>query len=132
MLTQKPIEIWGGIEGTINRVKDQYIDQSEFSGHYNRENDIDLIASLGIKMLRYPVLWEKHQPEKNAAIDWTFTEKNLFRLKELQVEPIAGLVHHGSGPKHVNFFDGSFEEGVAAYAQSVAAKFPWLEYYTPV
>lgn len=132
MLTQKPIEIWGGIEATINRVNNDYLDQSEFSGHYNRENDVDLIASLGIKMLRYPVLWEKHQPEKNTIIDWTFAEKNLIRLKELQVEPIAGLVHHGSGPKFVNFFDGSFEEGVAAYAKLVAAKFPWLEYYTPV
>ena len=132
MLTQKPIEIWGGIEGTINRVRDEYIDQSEFSGHYNREDDIDLIASLGIKMLRYPVLWEKHQAEKDAETDWTFTEKNLLQLKQQLVEPIAGLVHHGSGPKHVNFFDGSFEQGVADYAKLVAQKFPWLEYYTPV
>lgn len=127
-----PVEIWGGIEGTINRVGDEYLDQSEYSGHYERENDIDLIASLGIKMLRYPVLWEKHQPEKNTVIDWDFAEKNLLRLKELHVEPIAGLVHHGSGPTFVNFFDGSFEKGVAAYAKLVASKFPWLEYYTPV
>lgn len=132
MLTQKPIEIWGGIEATINRVGNSYLDQSEYSGHYNRPDDADLIASLGIKMLRYPVLWEKHQPENDTVIDWTFVEKNLLRLKELQVEPIAGLVHHGSGPKFVNFFDGSFEEGVAAYARLVAAKFPWLEYYTPI
>jgi len=132
MLTQRPIEIWGGIEATINRVNDEYLDQSEYSGHYNRKDDIDLIASLGIKMLRYPVLWEKHQPEKDTIIDWTFVEKNLLRLKELNVEPIAGLVHHGSGPKFVNFFDGSFEKGVADYARLVALKFPWLEYYTPV
>ncbi len=132
MFTQRPIEIWGGIEGTINRVGDEYLDQSEYSGHYDREDDIDLIASLGIKMLRYPVLWEKHQPQKDTQIDWTFVKKNLLRLKELKVEPIAGLVHHGSGPLHVNFFDGSFEKGVADYARLVAEKFPWLEYYTPV
>ncbi len=132
MLTQRPLEIWGGIEGTINRVGDNYIDQSEFSGHYNRETDIDLIASLGIKMLRYPVLWEKHQPKKDTEIDWGFTERNLLQLKKLNVEPIAGLVHHGSGPTFVNFFDGSFEQGVADYAKLVAKKFPWLEYYTPV
>lgn len=128
----KQVEIWGGIEGTINRVGDAYHDQCEYSGHYNREGDIDLIASLGIKMLRYPVLWEKHQSQKNTIIDWSFVERNLKRLKELHVEPIAGLVHHGSGPAYVNFFDGSFEKGVAAYAQLVAEKFPWLEYYTPV
>jgi dTDP-4-dehydrorhamnose reductase len=132
MLAGNQIEIWGGIEGTINRVRDAYHDQSEYSGHYTREGDIDLIASLGIKMLRYPVLWEKHQPQKDTVIDWVFVEKNLNRLKELKVEPIAGLVHHGSGPVYVNFFDGSFEEGVANYARLVAEKFPWLEYYTPV
>lgn len=131
-LTQNHVEIWGGIEGTINRVGDQYLDQSAYSGHYNRPDDADLIASLGIKMLRYPVLWEKHQPKKDEPINWEFTEKTLLRLKELQVEPITGLVHHGSGPLYVNFFDGSFEQGVAGYARQVAAKFPWLEYYTPV
>lgn len=133
METKTEIEIWGGVECTVNRVGDQYFDQSEYSGHYTRGiNDIDLIGSLGIKMLRYPVLWEKHQPIENAAIDWTFIEKNLERLRELNITPIAGLVHHGSGPKHVNFFDGSFEDGLAEYAKLVIQKFPWLEYFTPV
>ncbi|GEO08205.1 family 1 glycosylhydrolase [Segetibacter aerophilus] len=130
---EKEIAIWGGVECTVNRVGEQYFDQSEYSGHYNRgTNDIDLIGSLGIKMLRYPVLWEKHQPIKDGAIDWSFIEKNLERLRELEIVPIAGLVHHGSGPRHVNFFDGSFEKGLAEYARLVIEKFPWLEYFTPV
>ncbi|HEY0059268.1 MAG TPA: dTDP-4-dehydrorhamnose reductase [Flavisolibacter sp.] len=126
------LEIWGGIECTINRVRDKYFDQLEYSGHYNRESDLDLVASLGITMLRYPVLWEKHQQERERAIDWTFAERSLKRLRELNVTPIAGLVHHGSGPNYVNFYDGSFENGLAQYARQVAEKFPWLEYYTPV
>src|ERR1700709_2491147 len=109
MNTVNKLEIWGGLEGTINRVGNEYFDQSEYSGHYHREQDIDLIASLGIKMLRYPVLWAKHPPQKDTAIDWSFGERNLTRLKQLNVEPIVGLVHHGSGPAFVNFFDGSFE-----------------------
>ena len=132
MNEERKVEIWGGIEGTINRVGNRYLDQSTYSGHYTREGDVDLIASLGIKMLRYPVLWEKHQPQKGVAIDWSHAAKNLNRLKELQVEPIAGLVHHGSGPLYVNFFDGSFEQGLAEYASRVAKMFPWLTYYTPV
>jgi dTDP-4-dehydrorhamnose reductase len=126
------VEVWGGLECTINRVGDQYFDQLEYSGHYNRMSDLDLIASLGIKMLRYPVIWEKHQMKKDAPIDWTRTERYLDHLRDLSVCPIAGLVHHGSGPEHVNFYDGSFEEGLATYAKAVAEKFPWLEYYTPV
>jgi dTDP-4-dehydrorhamnose reductase len=133
MSRENGIEIWGGIECTINRVGDQYFDQSEYSGHYKRgTDDLDLVASLGIKMLRYPVLWERHQPNQNGVIDWSFAEKSLGHLNEKGITPIAGLVHHGSGPKHVNFFDGSFENGLANYAKKVAQQFPWLEYYTPV
>ena len=127
------VEIWGGIECTINRVGDQYLDQSEYSGHYKRgAEDINLVSSLGIRMLRYPVLWERHQPAKGQEIDWSFAERSLSRMKELGITPIAGLVHHGSGPAYVNFFDGSFEEGLAEYASKVARQFPELEYYTPV
>ncbi|HVG15640.1 MAG TPA: family 1 glycosylhydrolase, partial [Chitinophagaceae bacterium] len=127
------IEIWGGIECTINRVSNQYIDQLEYSGYYQRgTTDIDLVADLGVKMLRYPILWERHQANKDQVIDWSFAEKNLSRMNELGIVPIAGLVHHGSGPSYVNFFDGSFENGVAAYASKVAEQFPWLEFYTPV
>ncbi|SHE37505.1 dTDP-4-dehydrorhamnose reductase [Cnuella takakiae] len=127
------IEIWGGMECTINRVQEDYFDQSEYAGHYNRgKADIDLVASLGVNMLRYPVLWERHQPIAGQVINWSFAEGVLVHMKASGIEPIAGLVHHGSGPRHVNFFDGSFEQGLAAYAKEVATQFPWLEYYTPV
>jgi dTDP-4-dehydrorhamnose reductase len=133
MHTSTPLEIWGGIECTINRVNDTYLDQCHFGGHYNRgADDIDQIASLGIKMLRYPPLWEKHQSQKDTLIDWSFVSGTLARMQEQGITPIAGLVHHGSGPQYVNFFDGSFETGLAAYAKRVAEQFPWLEYYTPV
>jgi len=126
------MEIWGGIECTINRVGDQYLDQLDYSGHYDREGDSDLLADLGIKKLRYPVLWEKHQPESGQEIDWTATSGRLLRLLELNVEPIVGLVHHGSGPAYVSIADESFVSGLADYAGKVASKFPWIKYYTPV
>lgn len=130
--TNNELELWGGIECTINRVNDNYFDQLEFSGHYNRNDDIENIAQLGIKALRYPVLWEKHEPVANKNISWSFMERNLNKLRALNIRPIIGLVHHGSGPKHVNFFDGSFEKGLAEYSYKVAQQFPWVEYYTPV
>ncbi len=63
------LELWGGIECTINRVKDLYLDQLEYANHYQRENDLSLIAGLGITTLRYPILWERHQPSQDAEID---------------------------------------------------------------
>ncbi|RYE01661.1 MAG: NAD-dependent epimerase/dehydratase family protein [Sphingobacteriales bacterium] len=133
MANEQELAIWGGIECTINRVGDQYLDQLEYSGHYGRgSSDIDLVASLGIRRLRYPVLWEKHLPQADSTPDWTFAASMLDHMRGLGIEPIAGLVHHGSGPAYVNFFDGSFEEGLAAYAEQVALRFPWIRYYTPV
>jgi dTDP-4-dehydrorhamnose reductase len=126
------METWGGLECTINRVGDSYYDQLDYSSHYDRENDLQLFADLRISKIRYPILWEKHQRVKNAEIDWHCTAGKLSSLIKSGIEPIAGLVHHGSGPAYVSFLDGSFERGLADYASAVAERFPFLKYFTPV
>src|SRR5829696_8497515 len=93
---ENELALWGGIECTINRVNEVFFDQLEYSGHYNRPNDISILADTGIQKIRYPILWEKHQPEKNTSIDWSYTEERLDALKNDGVDIIAGLVHHGS------------------------------------
>ena len=130
-LNQK-IDIWGGIECTYNRVSDFYFDQLLYSGHYERDGDVDLFKSLGISKMRYPVLWEKLQPLKDSIIDWSWVENKINRFRELGIEPIAGLVHHGSGPAYSNILDNSFPQDLAGYAAKVAEKFPWINHYTPV
>jgi dTDP-4-dehydrorhamnose reductase len=125
-------EIWGGVECTINRVKKDFFDQLEYTGHYHRDTDIDAIAGLGIKKIRYPVLWEKHQPAIDATIDWGWTNKQLTGWKEKGIDVIAGLLHHGSGPAFTNLSDPNFPFLLAQYAKRVAEQFPWIQYYTPV
>ena len=125
-------EIWGGIECTINRVKNQYYDQLNYSGHYNRSSDIMDIAKLGIKKLRYPLLWEKHQPLKQQSCDFSFSADRINSIRNSGVEIIAGLLHHGSGPAYTNLSDPEFPELFASYASEVAKQFPWIRYYTPV
>ncbi|HEU5364706.1 MAG TPA: dTDP-4-dehydrorhamnose reductase [Hanamia sp.] len=126
-------EIWGGLECTINRIGDTYRDQLEYAGYYKRQNDIDKIAELGIRAFRYPVLWEAHQHlSEDEEIDWTRTERELNKMKLYGITPIAGLIHHGSGPKFTSLTDPNFPEALAKYASKVARKFPWLEYYTPI
>ncbi|MEO6638768.1 MAG: family 1 glycosylhydrolase [Ginsengibacter sp.] len=126
------LEYWGGIECTINRVNDSYFDQCQLSGHYARESDIQLIAELGIKTVRYPALWEKHQPLADQPIDWTFTTNRLNDLVEKGITPIVGLLHHGSGPSFTNLLDKNFPTLFAAYARQFAEKFPWVQLYTPI
>ncbi len=125
-------EVWGGVECTINRVQDVFRDQLLYSGHYTRPGDIERFAELGIKKLRYPLLWEFHQPVPSKVIDWTWTEKQLHSIRRKHIKPIAGLVHHGSGPAFTDLTDPEFPNKLAIYAKAVAKKFPWLEYYTPV
>ncbi len=126
-------EMWGGIECTINRIGDSFRDQLKYTGHYEREDDIDKIAQLRIRKLRYPVLWEAHQfnsPEEK--INWSYTERRLQKIRSLHIEPIAGLLHHGGGPSFTGLLHEEFPELLAAYATKVAEKFPWINYYTPV
>lgn len=125
-------EVWGGIECTINRVQDTYLDQLRCSGFYDRDNNIPLIAQLGIRKLRFPVLWELHAPKQGQLIDWSWADKELKVIRDHQIEPIVGLVHHGSGPSYTHLADSLFPYLLQDYAGKVARKFPWVQYYTPI
>ncbi len=126
------IDVWGGIECSINRVGEHFMDQLQLSGHYQRSGDIDRIAKLGVKAVRYPVLWEKYAPDTLEDIDWSFAHQQLETIRQTGMEPIVGLVHHGSGPRYASFLDNSFANGLAEYAKKLATQFSWVEYYTPV
>jgi dTDP-4-dehydrorhamnose reductase len=124
-------EIWGGIECTINRVNNSFLDQLEYAGLYS-DIPVTAITGLGVKKIRFPVLWEKHQPEKNTVIDWSWTARQVEKLRDNNIDVIAGLVHHGSGPAYTNLLDPKFPVLLASYAKKVAERFPWIKYYTPV
>ena len=126
------LQIWGGIECTVNRVGDTFHDQLAENGHALREDDIDRLADLQFDALRYPVLWERTAPDGLENIDWSWLDRRLGRLRELNIAPIAGLVHHGSGPRHTSLLDERFATGLAEYAAAVAHRYPWIEAYTPV
>ena len=91
-----PLELWLGIECTFNRVGDTYLNQLERSGHLERPGDLDLLAGLGARRIRYPVLWEQVAPDSLDTPDWRWTDGRLTRLRALELEPIATLLHHGS------------------------------------
>src|SRR4051812_14574639 len=102
------IEIWGGVECTVNRVGDIYLDQLKFNGHEERLSDLNLFAGLGIKTLRSPFLWEKICPEDPAKGKWAWVAERIETMKALGITPIAGLLHHGSGPPSTSLLDPAF------------------------
>jgi dTDP-4-dehydrorhamnose reductase len=126
-------ELWGGIECSYNRVRSKYFDQLLYCDHYARsEKDIELFAELGITTMRYPVIWERLQPRTGCSVSWNSVEVPLNALMARNIQPIAGLVHHGSGPRYADITTPEFATKLSMFAAQVAEKFPWLTYYTPV
>ncbi len=129
---KKGIELWGGVEYTYNRVGDTYFDQLKSSGHDLRLEDLELFSQLGISSIRYPILWERSATDGLNNVDWSWADERLKLLKELQIQPIIGLMHHGSGPIHTSLISDCFPEKLAKFASRVAERFPWIEAYTPI
>jgi dTDP-4-dehydrorhamnose reductase len=127
---ESPLEIWGGHECTINRIGDRFQDQSERTGHLGRFDDLDRFKSLGITRLRYPVLWEAVSFSKRDG--WRRSDVALKRLRELEISPIVGLLHHGSGPKWTDLLADDFASGLARHAARVVERYPWVWDWTPV
>lgn len=126
------LQLWGGVECTVNRVGDAFSDQNLLTGHHDRPEDLDALAALGIAAIRYPVLWERVSPGDPHVCDWTWTDARLGKLRELGIDVIAGLVHHGSGPRHTDLLQDDFATGLAGHARNVAERYPWIGDWTPV
>ncbi|MEO7240899.1 MAG: family 1 glycosylhydrolase, partial [Sphingomicrobium sp.] len=127
-----PLELWGGVECTVVRIGNAYRDQVVETGHASRMADLDAIAELGVKVVRYPILWETVAPEVPTELDFSWHDARLNRLRELGIKVVAGLVHHGSGPRYTDLLDPEFPDKLAAYAGAVARRYPWIDAWTPV
>ena len=126
------MEMWGGAECTVNRVGDRYRDQTLLTGHHNRAGDVDAIAALGIRKLRTPVLWERIAPDDPHCRDWRWSDDRMAALSRADIEPIVGLIHHGSGPRYTSLIDDRFPELLAEHARAVAERYPHVADWTPV
>ncbi len=123
-LLRLPLQMWGGIECSHVRVGDRVRDQIAETGHREREGDLDLVADLGVRTLRYPVVW--------GAAERAWTDARLARLHALGIAPIAGLLHHGWGPGEMHALHPGFVGAFAAHAEEVARRYPWVRDYTPI
>ena len=126
------IELWGGHECTVNRVGDTYRDQTRLTGHHDRLDDLDRFARLGLKRLRYPVLWERTVGDAPGVYDWSWSDQRMARLRELGIDPIVGLLHHGSGPAFTSLLADDFAAMFADYAAAAAERYPWVTYWVPI
>ncbi len=127
-----PLQLWAGPECTVNRVGDRYSDQLARTGFAHRLEDIDRLAALGIRALRLPLLWERITPAPDTEPDWSWADARIERLRQHGIAVIAGLLHHGSGPRHTHLLDPQFPAKLAAYARALAQRHPEIAAWTPV
>lgn len=127
-----PLELWGGAECTVNRVEDRFRDQTTETGHHDRLDDLDRVAELGVRALRFPLLWERIAPDVPERCDWAWSDARLARLRDLEIRPIAGLVHHGSGPRRTHLLDPDFGAKLGDFAARAVERYPWIADWTPV
>lgn len=126
------LELWGGLECTVARIGDDFRDQSSETGHRDRIEDLDRIADLGIRTLRYPILWETISPSAPDEADFSWHDERVTRMQQLGIRAIAGLCHHGSGPSYTDMLDPAWPDLLARHARNVAERYPHLDLYTPV
>ncbi len=127
-----PLEKWGGAECTVNRVGDQWFDQLAATGHHDRAEDLTALVGLKLDALRLPILWERVWPDPTQEPDWNWSDHWHGALKRHGVRPIAGLIHHGSGPAGTSLIDPAFAQRLADYAALVAGRYPDILDWTPV
>lgn len=126
-----PLELWIGPEASLTRIGDAWVDQLQSTGFAERPDDLDRLAALGAAAVRMPLLIERLAPRPGAC-EFGWADARLARLRRLGIRPIAGLVHHGSGPADVDLLDPGFVPRLAAFAGRLAARHPWIRDWTPV
>ena len=129
-MTGEP-EVWAGPECSWLQVGDWACDQLALTGHADRVADLDLLAQLGVKAVRYPVLWGR-SGRPGEATDWAWAEQRLERLDQLGIRPIVGLLHHGFGPEGSDPFDPAWPTAFGRYAGEVARRFPSVHDFLPI
>lgn len=128
----RPVELWGGPECSVVRVGEEYRNQADETGHAARLDDFDAIAALGIRTIRFPIIWETVTSTTDGVYDWNEVDARIERVQALGLRPIAGLIHHGSGPRDTSLLDPQFPEKLARYAAAAAERYRWIEHWTPV
>lgn len=110
------------------------LDEYELTGHYRHwREDIQLMAELGVRIVRYGIPWYRVQPTPTQW-DWTWADRPLEYLLELGIDPVVDLVHYGL-PAWVEgaYLDPDFPRYMAGYAAEVAARFKGrIHCYTPL
>jgi beta-glucosidase len=128
MHSATPFEWAVGIEDTFigqpSGRRARVLDEYALIDHYRRwRADLDLIASLGVRTIRYGVPWYRVNPAP-GAFDFTWTDAVFEHLDRRGLRPIIDLVHYGTPLwlRH-SFVDADYPDRVAEYATAMVERY---------
>ena len=123
-----------GIENSIPTIDNgrTRVDELEKCKFYeNWKTDFGLVEDLGIQVLRFGPPLHKTWLGPNRY-DWEFADETMADLQRRNITPIIDLCHFGVPDWIGNFQNADFSELFAVYARDFAARYPWVQLYTPV
>ena len=100
------------------------LDEYALTDHYGRwREDIDLMAGLGVRTVRYGIPWHRISPSPGQW-EWTWADRPIERLLAAGIHPIVDLVHYGT-PAWIEgaWANPSLPEHMAEYAARAAERF---------
>ncbi len=123
-----------GIENSNPTIQNGRVRMDEYAkcGHYDFwRKDFDLVQEMGIQFLRYgpPLHTTWLGP---GRYDWSFADETFEDLRRRDIAPIVDLCHFGLPDWLGNFQNPDFPAYFGQYARDFAARFPWVQLYTPV
>jgi beta-glucosidase/6-phospho-beta-glucosidase/beta-galactosidase len=100
--------------------------------HYDRwRDDLALVQALGLKVLRYGLPYYRVHVAP-GRYDWSFADEAMAEIRRLGITPILDLLHFGVPDWLGDFQNPELPVHFADYAEAVAARYPWVRFYTPV
>ena len=101
-------------------------------GHYTHwRRDLQLVQDMGLRFLRYGLPY--HLVHLGPGrYDWSFADPVMAEMRRLGIEPILDLLHFGVPDWIGDFQNPALPLHFAEYAAAVAARYPWVRYWTPV
>src|SRR5919202_2454444 len=108
------------------------VDELERTYHYRHwRTDLALVRELGLRYLRYgPPYFRVHvAPDR---YDWEFADQVFAEMQRLGIVPIVDLCHFGVPDWAGDFQNPDWPALFARFARVFAARFPWVQCYTPV
>jgi beta-glucosidase/6-phospho-beta-glucosidase/beta-galactosidase len=110
------------------------LDEYELTEHYARwEDDIELLAHLGVRAVRYGIPWHRINPAPGRW-DFAWADRPLERLLERGIDPVVDLIHYGL-PSWIEgaFANPEYPAYAEEYATRVAERFRGrIRAYTPL